>query len=139
SRGNARGHGLELSLPARPGQLDRGRHHRGPEEHRRRARAWPPKAEVAVNFDLDDEQQEIKRTANEFLAARFTPAKVRELAEARSYDDALYAEISELGWPGIGIAEDDGGQGLGMVELVVLLEEFGYVCAPSPLLGSTGA
>jgi alkylation response protein AidB-like acyl-CoA dehydrogenase len=92
-----------------------------------------------VNFDFNDEQQEIKRTANEFLASRFTPAKVRELAEARSYDDALYAEISELGWPGIAIAEDDGGQGLGMVELVVLLEEFGYVCAPSPLLGSAGA
>jgi alkylation response protein AidB-like acyl-CoA dehydrogenase len=92
-----------------------------------------------VNFDFNDEQQEIKRTANEFLASRFTPAKVRELAEARSYDDALYKEISELGWPGIAIAESDEGQGLGMVELVVLLEEFGYVCAPSPLLGSAGA
>ena len=92
-----------------------------------------------MNFDFNDEQQEIKRTANEFLASRFTPAKVRELAEARSYDDALYQEISELGWPGIAIAENDGGQGLGMVELVVLLEEFGYACAPSPLLGSAGA
>jgi alkylation response protein AidB-like acyl-CoA dehydrogenase len=92
-----------------------------------------------VNFDFNDEQQEIKRTASEFLASRFTPAKVRELAEARSYDDALYKQISELGWPGIAIAESDGGQGLGMVELVVLQEEFGYVCAPSPLLGSAGA
>src|SRR4029453_4572683 len=37
------------------------------------------------------------------------------------------------------IAEDDGGQGLGMVELVVLLEESGYACAPTALLGSAGA
>jgi hypothetical protein len=65
-----------------------------------------------MNFDLNDEQQEIKRTANEFLASRFKPEKVRELAESRSYDDALWREISELGWPGIAIAEDDGGQGL---------------------------
>ena len=92
-----------------------------------------------MNFDLDEEQQEIQRTAHEFLASRFAPSKVRELAEARSYDDGLWKEISDLGWPGIAISEDDGGQGLGMVELVVLLEESGYVCAPSPLLGTAGA
>jgi alkylation response protein AidB-like acyl-CoA dehydrogenase len=92
-----------------------------------------------VNFDLNDEQQEIKRTAHEFLAARFTPEKVRGLAEAGRYDDGLWNQISELGWPGIAIAEEDGGQGLGMVELAVLLEESGYACAPSPLLGSVGA
>ena len=92
-----------------------------------------------MNFDLNDEQQEIKRTAHEFLASRFKPEKVRELAEARSYDDGLWKEISELGWPGIAISEDDGGQGLGMVELGVLLEESGYACAPSPLLGTAGA
>src|SRR5215208_4733443 len=92
-----------------------------------------------MNFDLNDEQQEIKRTAHEFLASRFKPEKVRELAEARSYDDGLWKEISELGWPGIAVSEDDGGQDLGMVELAVLLEESGYACAPSPLLGSAGA
>ena len=92
-----------------------------------------------MNFDLDDEQQEIKRTAHEFLADRFKPEKVRELAESRSYDDALWKEISELGWPGIAIAEEDGGQGLGMVELASLLEESGIACAPTPLLGSAGA
>jgi alkylation response protein AidB-like acyl-CoA dehydrogenase len=92
-----------------------------------------------MNFDLDDEQQEIKRTAHEFLADRFKPEKVRELAEARTYDDSLWKEISGLGWPGIAVAEEDGGQGLGMVELAVLLEESGYACAPSPLLGTAGA
>ena len=92
-----------------------------------------------MNFDLNDEQLEIKRTANEFLASRFKPEKVRELAEARSYEDGLWREISELGWPGIAISEDDGGQGLGMIELAVLLEASGYVCAPSPLLGTAGA
>jgi len=92
-----------------------------------------------MNFDLNDEQQEIKRTANEFLASRFKPEKVRELAEARSYDDGLWKEICELGWPGIAISEEHEGHGLGMVGLAVLLEEAGYACAPSPLLGSAGA
>jgi alkylation response protein AidB-like acyl-CoA dehydrogenase len=92
-----------------------------------------------MNFDLNDEQQEIKRTAREFLGDRFKAEKVRELAESRSYDEGLWKQISELGWPGIAIAEEDGGQGLGMVELAVLLEESGYACAPSPLLGTAGA
>jgi alkylation response protein AidB-like acyl-CoA dehydrogenase len=92
-----------------------------------------------MNFDLNDEQREIQSTAKEFLADRFKPERVRELAESRAYDDGLWKQISELGWPGIAIAEDDGGQGLGMVELAVLLEQGGYACAPSPLLGSAGA
>jgi alkylation response protein AidB-like acyl-CoA dehydrogenase len=89
-----------------------------------------------VDFGFSDEQQEIQRTARELLAARYTPAKLRELAESRSYDDAIWSEIGELGWPGIAIPEEHGGQGLGMVELVVLCEELGYVCAPSPFLSN---
>jgi alkylation response protein AidB-like acyl-CoA dehydrogenase len=92
-----------------------------------------------MNFDLSDEQREIKDTAKQFFADRFTAAKVRELAEARGYDDALAKQMSDLGWAGIAIAEDDGGQGLGLIELAVLLEESGFACAPSPLLGSAGA
>jgi alkylation response protein AidB-like acyl-CoA dehydrogenase len=89
-----------------------------------------------MDFGFSDEQQEIKRTAHDFLAARFKPEKVRELAEAGSYDDAIWREICELGWPGIAVAEEYGGQGLGMVELVILCEELGYACAPVPFLSN---
>lgn len=92
-----------------------------------------------MNFGFNDEQQEIKSTAREFLSARFKPAKVRELAESRSYDDGLWKEISELGWPGIAIDEEYGGQGLGMVELAILCEELGYACAPTPFLSNAWA
>ena len=72
-----------------------------------------------MRFDFDDEQAEIKETARQFLAARFNPEKVRELAESRQLRRrALRTEVAELGWPGIAIAEEHGGQGLGMVELV---------------------
>jgi alkylation response protein AidB-like acyl-CoA dehydrogenase len=92
-----------------------------------------------MDFDLSDEQRAIKETAREFLSARFSPGKVRELAESGSYDEARWKEIAELGWPGIAIPADHGGQGLGSVELAVLLEETGFACAPLPLLGSAGA
>jgi len=92
-----------------------------------------------MNFDLSDEQREIQSTAKDFLASRFKPEKVRELAEAGAYDEGLTKQIAELGWPGIAIAEEDGGQGLGLIELAVLLEQSGFACAPSPLLGTVGA
>ena len=93
-----------------------------------------------MEFDFNDEQREIKSTARDFLSSRFKPEKVRELAESESpYDDALWKEISELGWPGIAIPEEHGGQGLGTVELVILQEELGYACAPSPFVSNAVA
>jgi alkylation response protein AidB-like acyl-CoA dehydrogenase len=93
-----------------------------------------------MDFDFNDEQREIKSTGREFLAARFKPEKVRELAESGSpYDDEIWAEMCELGWPGIAISEDYGGQGLGTVELVILQEELGYAIAPSPFVSNAYA
>jgi alkylation response protein AidB-like acyl-CoA dehydrogenase len=93
-----------------------------------------------MEFGFSDEQQEIQRTAREFLADRFKPEKVRELAESGNpYDDAIWEEMCELGWPGIAIAEEYGGQGLGVVELAILLEQSGYALAPSPLISNAFA
>jgi alkylation response protein AidB-like acyl-CoA dehydrogenase len=92
-----------------------------------------------MDFDLTEDQREIKNVAREMLAARSPFAKVREAAEAAEYDDALWREIVELGWPGIAVAEEHGGQGLGAVELAVLLEELGYACAATPFLATAVA
>src|SRR3954453_16785935 len=92
-----------------------------------------------MNFDLNDDQQEIKRTARDLLAKRSTWEKVRAAAEARRADEALWSELRELGWPGIAIAEEHGGQGLGVVELAILCEELGYACAASPFLSNAMA
>jgi alkylation response protein AidB-like acyl-CoA dehydrogenase len=92
-----------------------------------------------MNFDFTDDQQAIKSTAHDFLAARLKPEKLRQLAEAGEYDDSLWTEMSELGWPGIFIGEEHGGQGLGVVELVILMEELGYALAPSPFLSNAAA
>jgi len=92
-----------------------------------------------MDFDLTGDQKEIKRVAKELLAARSSFAKVREAAEAGEYDGALWQELRELGWPGIAVAEEHGGQGLGAVELAVLLEELGYACAATPYISTAVA
>jgi alkylation response protein AidB-like acyl-CoA dehydrogenase len=92
-----------------------------------------------MDFDLNQDQKEIKGVARELLAARSPWPKVREAAEAQRYDDGLWSELVGLGWPGIAVAEEHGGQGLGAVELAVLLEELGYACAATPFLSTAAA
>jgi alkylation response protein AidB-like acyl-CoA dehydrogenase len=89
-----------------------------------------------MDFGFTDDQRDIQRTARDLLAERATPARVREHAEARTVDQALWRELSELGWPGIAVAEEYGGQGLGQIELSILCEELGRSLAPVPFLPS---
>jgi len=77
-----------------------------------------------MNFELSDEQRAIAETSRDLLASR------------KGSDD-LWEQLCELGWPGISIAEEHGGGGLGLVELVTLVHEHGYACAATPLLGTT--
>jgi alkylation response protein AidB-like acyl-CoA dehydrogenase len=89
-------------------------------------------------FDLTDEQQAIKSTAHDFLAARYRSEKIRTLAESENgFEQSDWEEMAELGWTGLALPEEWGGQGLGIVELAVLFEEMGCALAPSPLFSNT--
>src|SRR5882672_409970 len=92
-----------------------------------------------MDFGFTDDQRDIQRTARDLLGERATPARVREHAEARTTDDELWRELSGLGWPGIAVAEEYGGQGLGQIELSILCEELGRSLAPVPFLPSAMA
>jgi alkylation response protein AidB-like acyl-CoA dehydrogenase len=92
-----------------------------------------------MHFDFTDDQRSIKSTAKEFLAARYKADKLRELAEAGEYDSGIWDEMRELGWAGIFVDEEHEGQGLGTVELVILMEEMGFALAPSPFFSNVAA
>jgi alkylation response protein AidB-like acyl-CoA dehydrogenase len=87
-----------------------------------------------MDFGLTDDQREIQRTARDLLGERARPERVREHAEAGRSDMELWRELCELGWPGIAVAEEHGGQGLGAIELSILCEELGRSLAPVPFL-----
>ena len=54
-----------------------------------------------MNFGFSDDQQAIKRTARDFLAARYPLATVRQLAEDdRGFTDAQWQNSSSSGGPG---------------------------------------
>jgi alkylation response protein AidB-like acyl-CoA dehydrogenase len=92
-----------------------------------------------MRFGLTDAQHRIQRTARKLLSARSPIQRVREAAESATYDPELWAEIVELGWAGIALAEEYGGAGYGAAELNVIAEELGYALAGTPFLGSAVA
>ena len=86
-----------------------------------------------MDFTLSSEQEELKREARSFLAARLPAPRVAELADSpEGWDPASWRELAELGWLGITLTEAEGGAGLGWVEQAIVFEELGRVLYPGP-------
>ena len=85
-------------------------------------------------FAFTDEQEQFRSTVRRFLDDKSPPTEVRRLmATEEGYDPAVWKMLSnDLGLPGIHIPEQYGGAGFGMVELGIVMEEFGraLLCAP---------
>ena len=86
-----------------------------------------------MDLNLTEEQRLIVDSAAEFLAAHSTSAQVRQVTETPGgWDASLWQGLAELGWCGIHTAEEQGGLGLGVVELALLQEQLGrrLACVP---------
>ena len=90
---------------------------------------------MAVDFELTEDQVALRAAARDLLSDHAAPARVRAVVDQGGAIDAkLWQAMLEQGWPGITVAEEDGGVGLGFVEAAVLLEEVGAHVAPAPVL-----
>jgi alkylation response protein AidB-like acyl-CoA dehydrogenase len=86
-----------------------------------------------VDFDLSDDQLALRDAARDLLDGFASPEQVRAHTNGpEPFDRALWAAMVEQGWLGVELAEVQGGLGLGVVELAVLLEEIGRHVAPVP-------
>jgi len=89
-----------------------------------------------MDFGFSEEQEFLRSTAREFLAAECPVTRVRELMDTDSgYDPAVWSKMAELGWLGLLIPEEYGGADLSFVDLIVVLEEMGRGLLPSPFFG----
>jgi alkylation response protein AidB-like acyl-CoA dehydrogenase len=87
-----------------------------------------------VEFEISAEQEQLRGAVRRFLEAKSPSTEVRRLMEtADGYDVTVWKQMAEeLGLQGLGIPEVYGGQGFGLVELGIVLEEMGraLLCAP---------
>lgn len=89
-------------------------------------------------FALTDEQEMLRAAVRGVLERSATAADVRQWLEAADGRPATDLAIQQ-GWTGIGVPDTiDGGQGGGLVELVLAVEEHARSTAPGALLSHTG-
>jgi len=80
-----------------------------------------------MNFELNEEQQQIKFSIREFAESEIRP-HVMEWDEAQHFPTELRPKLAELGLMGIIFPEEYGGAGMGYVEYATIIEELGRVC-----------
>src|SRR5262245_23081131 len=92
-----------------------------------------------MDLVLTEEQELLRHSAREFVARRSSLKRIRTLrddADADGFSRPLWAEMARLGWLGIFLPVEHGGAGLGYLDLMVVMEEFGRGLMPEPLLST---
>lgn len=80
-----------------------------------------------MNFELTEEQQQVKRSVREFAEAEIRP-HVMEWDEAQHFPKELFGKLGALGLTGVLFPEEYGGTGMGYVEYATVIEEISRVC-----------
>ncbi len=85
-----------------------------------------------MEFKLTEEQQEVKRAAREFAEKELTPELALEYDQKEEFPIALYKKAAQLGFTSMRIPCEYGGQGYGVLEDCMVVEE---LCRVDPGLG----
>ena len=77
-----------------------------------------------MDFTLSEEQRDIQKAAREFAQGEFDADLALELDREGRFPESIHKKACELGFIGLGYPEEFGGQGLGHLENVLVIEEF---------------
>jgi len=91
-----------------------------------------------MHFAFTDQQLEFRDAVRQVLAKECTTDAVRAAYDAPAARTPRWDTLAELGVCGLTVPEARGGFGLGLVDLVPLVEEAGRVALPEPLGTTTG-
>lgn len=90
-----------------------------------------------MDFQFTEDQRELASLARQILTDRVTPNLLREVEEGQErFDRDLWRQLGAAGLAGVGLPEEYGGGGLGLIEQCIVLEQAGRVLAPVPLLAT---
>lgn len=85
-----------------------------------------------MNFEFTEEQKEIRRAVREFCEKEFTPELALEFDEKEEFPMELYRKAAKLGFTSMRFPEEYDGQGYGLIEDCIVIEE---MCRADPGLG----
>ena len=86
-----------------------------------------------MDIGFTEEQELLRDTARKFLDSECPTQFVRRMMDTdAAVTDEFWQQLAANGWLGIAYSEAEGGSGLGLVDLVVLMEEIGRAVMPGP-------
>ncbi|MBW1836125.1 MAG: acyl-CoA dehydrogenase family protein, partial [Deltaproteobacteria bacterium] len=85
-----------------------------------------------MNFKFTESQNELRRQAREFVEAELAAGTFKVVSKALVAQSSIEfsRKMAEQGWIGINWPKEYGGQGLGQVEKMIMLEEMFKYQAP---------
>ncbi|MCD6445662.1 acyl-CoA dehydrogenase family protein [Candidatus Bathyarchaeota archaeon] len=86
-----------------------------------------------MHFELTEEQEEIRKAVREFCEKEFTPELALELDEKEEFPMEIYKKAAKLGFTSMRIPEEYDGQGYGLLEECIVVEE---MCRVDPGIGA---
>jgi len=86
-----------------------------------------------MDFELSRSQKEIKKAAKDFARGEFGKELVLELVKKHEFPKKIWRKAADLGFIGIHFPEEYSGQGLGILENILVAEEF---CSGDSSIGS---
>ncbi|MEA3056543.1 MAG: hypothetical protein QOD30_1975 [Actinomycetota bacterium] len=88
-----------------------------------------------MSIAITEDHRSLAETVSEVLRKRDARRAARDLLEApeETLPD-IWADATDLGWLGLHLAEEHGGSGYSLEELVVVVEELGRAVAPGPFV-----
>ncbi len=89
-----------------------------------------------MELELSDDQQALQESVRAVLERESPMSLVRSVVEDHKHAEALWSRMVELDWPALTVPDEDGGLGLGFVELAVVCEQLGVVLCPAPFLAT---
>ena len=86
-----------------------------------------------MDFELTKSQKEIQKAAREFAKGEFDKDLALELDRKHEFPTKIWKKAAELGFIGVHYPEAYSGQGLGVLENIIIADEF---CAQDSTIGS---
>jgi alkylation response protein AidB-like acyl-CoA dehydrogenase len=76
-----------------------------------------------MDFELTEEQKDIQQAARGFAQGEFDKEKILEWEQSHTFPRELWKKACKLGFVGIHFPEEYGGQGYGLFENILIVEE----------------
>lgn len=90
-----------------------------------------------MDFGLSEEQRLLQETVRRLLEDAYPTTRAREISDTDSgHDPELHAGLSELGVFGTLVAEEHGGNGLALLDAMLVAEELGRAAGPGAFVAT---